>query len=54
MTPHRASKKGNEKTVYSNLQDKRQKRAPKIKLIDLIPTAYIKKVFNEGDTSNWS
>ena len=42
-TPTEASKKVNEKTVYFNLQDKRQKRQPKYKLGDLNRTADIKK-----------
>ena len=49
MTPIQASKKINEKIVYSNLQDKREKQKPKFKLGQLVRTADIKKVFSKGD-----
>ena len=54
MTPIRASKKPNEKEVYSNLQDDRQKQTPKYKLGQLIRTADIKRVFSKGDSTNYS
>ena len=54
MTPNQASKKSNEKEVFSNLQDKRRKLNPKFKLGDLVRTADIKKVFSKGDSTNWS
>ena len=54
MTLIQASKKANEKIVYSNLQDKRVKQRPKFKLGDLARTADIKKVFSKGDSTNWS
>ena len=54
MTPVQASKKSNEKEVYSNLQDDRQKQTPKYKLGQLIRTADIKRVFSEGDSTNYS
>ena len=54
MTPNQASQKSNEKTVYSNLQDKREKQTPKYKLGQLIRTADIKKVFSKGDSTNYS
>ena len=54
MTPIQASRKTNEKEVYSNLQDKRQKQKPKNKLGQLILTADIKRVFSKGDSTNWS
>ena len=54
MTPIQASKKSNEKLVYSNLQDKRRKLNPKFKLGQLVRTADIKKVFSKGDSTNWS
>ena len=38
-----ASKKSNEKEVYSNLQDKRRKHNPNFKLGQLVRTADIKK-----------
>ena len=54
MTPVQASKKVNEKIVYSNLQDKRRKLNPKYKLGQLVRTADIKKVFSKGDSTNYS
>ena len=54
MTPNQASKKVNEKEVYSNLQDKRRKLNPKYNLGDLVRTADIKRVFSKGDSNNWS
>ena len=53
MTPNQASKKSNEKEVYSNLQDKRRKLNPKYKLGQLVRTADIKKVFSKGDSTNY-
>ena len=49
MTPILASKKSNEKEVYSNLQDKRKILNPKFKLGQFFRTADIKKVFSKGD-----
>ena len=54
MTPIQASKKSNEKLVYSNLQDKRKKQTPKFKLGQLVRTADIKRVFSMGDSTNYS
>ena len=54
MTPIMASKKANEKLVYTNLQDKRKILKPKDKLGDLVRTADIKRVFSKGDSTNWS
>ena len=54
MTPLQASKKSNEKLVYSNLKDDRQKQKPKYKLGQLVRTADIKKVFSKGDSTNYS
>ena len=54
MTPIQASKKSNEKLVYSNLQDRRVKQPPKFKLGQLLRTADIKRVFSKGDSTNWS
>ena len=54
MTPIQASKKVNEKIVYSNLQDKRVKQRPKYKLGGLVRAADIKKVFSKGDSTKWS
>ena len=54
MTPIQASKKTNEKLVFSNLRDDREKQKPKFKLEDLVRTADIKRVFSKGDSTNWS
>ena len=44
LTPNQASKKSNEKDVYSNLQDPRVEQLPKFKLGQLVRTADIKSV----------
>ena len=49
-----ASKKSNEKIVYSNLQDQRVKQKPKFKLGQLVRTAEIKRGFSKGDSTNYS
>ena len=54
MTPIQASKKINEKLVFSNLRDDRVKLQPKFKLGQLVRTADIKKVFSKGDSTNYS
>ena len=54
MSPSQASKKVNEKLVYSNLRDDRVKQKPKFKLGQLVRTADIKRVFSKGDSTNWS
>ena len=54
MTPIQASKKVNEKSVYSNLKDKREVRKPNYKLGQLVRTADIKRVFSKGDSTNYS
>ena len=54
MTPIQASKKLNEKLVYSNLQDKRNIFNPKCKIGQLVRTADIKRVFKKGDSTNYS
>ena len=54
MKPIDASKKSNEKIVYSNLQDKRKILNPKYKLGQLVHTADIKRVFSKGDSTNYS
>ena len=54
MTPVQASKKSNEKLVYTNLKDDREVLKPKIKLGQLVRTADIKRVFSKGDSTNWS
>ena len=45
ITPNQASKKSNEKLVYSNLQDRRVIQQPKFKLGHIFRAADIKKVF---------
>ena len=47
MTPIQASKKSNDKVNYSIFQDKSRKLNPKLKLGQLVRTAYIKKVFSK-------
>ena len=54
MTPIQASKKVNEKLVYTNLQDQRVKQKQKYRLGNLVRTADIKKVFSKGDSTNYS
>ena len=54
LTPLQASKKSNERKVYSNLQDDREIQKPKFSLGDLIRTADVKRVFSKGDSTNWS
>ena len=54
MTPVQASKKSNERKVYSNLRGDRVKQKPKYKLGQLIGTADIKRVFSKEDSTNYS
>ena len=54
MTPIQASKKSNQKLVYNNLKDDREKQKPKYKLGQLVRTADIKRVFSKGDSTNYS
>ena len=54
MTPNQASKKSNERKVYSNLKDRREVRKPKFKIGQLVRAADIKRVFSKGDSTNWS
>ena len=54
MTPIQASKKSNEKLVYSNLQDRRVKQLPKFRLGQLVRTSDIRRVFSKSDSTNWS
>ena len=53
-TPIQASKKSNERKVYSNLKNKRENQKPNFKLGQLVRTADIKRVFSKGDSTNWS
>ena len=54
MKPIDASRKSNQKLVYNNLKDDREKQKPKNKLGQLVRTADIKKVFSKGDSTNYS
>ena len=54
VTPVQASKKSNEKEVFSNLKDRRVKQKPNFHLSQLVRTADIKRVFSKGDSTNWS
>ena len=54
LSPKDASLKKTEGLVYKNLLDKRQKVKPKYEIGDLVRTAYLKKTFSKGDTTNWS
>ena len=54
MTPNQAYKKSNERKVFSNLQDRRVRQKPKLKLGDLVRTSDIRKVFSKGDSRNYS
>ena len=54
MTPVQASKKSNKILFYTNLQDQRVKQQPKFKLVDLVRTTDVKRVFSKGDSTNWS
>ena len=54
MKPIDASKKSNEKIVYSNFQDKRKILNPKFKLGQLVRVSDIRRVFSKGDSTNYS
>ena len=54
MTPNQASKKSNEKLVYTNFKDNREVRKTKFNLGQLVRTADIKRVFSKGDSKNYS
>ena len=54
MTPNQASKKSNERKVYSKLQDRRVRQQPKYKLGQKVRTSDIRKVFSKGDSTNYS
>ena len=53
-TPIQASKKSNEKLVYSNLKDNREIQKPIFNLGQLVRTADFKKVFSTGVSTNFS
>ena len=55
MTPNQASKKSNERKVYSNLKDNREIQKPKFKLGQLVRIAdVIKRVYSKRDSTNYS
>ena len=54
MNPIHASKKSDEKEVYSNLKDEREKQIPNFKLGQSVRSADIRIVFSKGDSTNWS
>ena len=54
LSPKDASLKKNERFVYKNLLDKRDKIKPKFQINDLVRTADLKKTFSKSDTTNWS
>ena len=54
MKPIDASKKSNEKEVFSNLKDNREAHKPKFILGQLVRTADIKRVFSKGASTDWS
>ena len=54
MKPIDASKKSNEKEVYSNIEDRRVRQKPKFKLRQLVRTADFKRVFSKVDSTNYS
>ena len=54
LSPKDASSKKNERFVYKNLLDKRNKIKPKFQINDLVRTADLKKTFSKSDTTNWS
>ena len=54
MTPNQASKKSNERKVYSNFQYRRDKQLPKYKLGQLVRTSDIRRVFSTDDSTNYS
>ena len=41
------------KIVHNNLDDNREIRKPKLKLAQFVRTADIKRVFSEGDSTNY-
>ena len=49
-----ASLKKDEGFVRNNLLDKRKTIKPKFQVDDLVRTAYLKRTFSKGNTTNWS
>ena len=54
LTSIEDSWKINEKVVFSNLKDNREIQKRNFKFGDLVRAADNKKVFSEGDSTNWS
>ena len=54
LTPIQASLKKNEGYIYKILLDKRKETKAKFQVNDLVRSAYLKKTFSKGDTTNWS
>ena len=54
MTPIQASKKSNEKLVFSKIQDRRDRQQPKFRLGQKVRVADFKRVFSKGDSTNYS
>ena len=53
-SPIQASKKSNEKEVYSNFEDKREIGKSKYRLGDLVRNSDIRSTFSKGDSTNYS
>ena len=53
-SPFQASKKSNEKEVYSNFEDKREIGKSKYKLGDLVRNSDIRSTFSKGNSTNYS
>ena len=53
MTHIQTSKKSNEKVVYNNLRDRREKQKQNFKLGDLVKTSDIRSVFSNRDSTNY-
>ena len=54
MTPIRASKQSNEKEIFCNLHGRRNRHDRKLKLGQLVRKADIRKLFSNGDITNYS
>ena len=54
LTPKQASSKKNEGYFYHNISDKRNKIKPKYEVNNIVRVADLKRIFSQGDTTNWS
>ena len=54
MTPKQASRKSNEKEVFCNIEDRRQKQKPEYRLGDIDRIADMKRAFSKRDSTSWS